>query len=29
MIEKNKTWVLVDKPEDTRVIGMRWVSEQS
>ncbi|XP_049367923.1 uncharacterized mitochondrial protein AtMg00810-like [Solanum verrucosum] len=25
MIEKNKTWVLVDKPEDRKVIGVRWV----
>ena len=25
MIEKNKAWVLVDKPEDRKVIGVRWI----
>ena len=25
MIEKNKTWVIVNKPEDRKVIGVRWV----
>lgn len=25
MIEKNKTWQLVDKPKDKEVIGLKWV----
>ncbi|KAL3519542.1 hypothetical protein ACH5RR_017691 [Cinchona calisaya] len=25
MIEKNKTWELVDKPQDMKVIGVKWV----
>ena len=25
MIQKNKTWELVDKPKDKKVIGMKWV----
>ncbi|RDY09032.1 Copia protein, partial [Mucuna pruriens] len=25
MIQKNKTWELVDKPEDRKVIGVKWV----
>ncbi|TYK19521.1 Retrovirus-related Pol polyprotein from transposon TNT 1-94 [Cucumis melo var. makuwa] len=25
MIEKNKTWILVDRPQDRKVIGVKWV----
>lgn len=25
MIEKNKTWKLVDRPQDRKVIGVKWV----
>ena len=25
MINKNKTWILVDKPKDRKVIGVKWV----
>ncbi|KAL4011632.1 hypothetical protein IC575_028693 [Cucumis melo] len=25
MIEKNKTWILVDRPQDMKVIGVKWV----
>ncbi|KAL4025974.1 hypothetical protein IC575_014380 [Cucumis melo] len=25
MIEKNKTWILVDGPQDRKVIGVKWV----
>ena len=25
MIEKNKTWELVDRPKQQKVIGVRWV----
>jgi transposase InsO family protein len=25
MIQKNKTWELVDKPEDSHIIGVKWV----
>ena len=25
MVEKNKTWQLVDKPQDRKVIGVKWV----
>ncbi|CAL1406644.1 unnamed protein product [Linum trigynum] len=25
MIEKNKTWELVDQPEDKPVIGLKWI----
>ncbi|RDX75661.1 hypothetical protein CR513_44433, partial [Mucuna pruriens] len=25
MIKKNKTWELVDKPEDRKVIGVKWI----
>lgn len=25
MIEKNKTWELVDQPQDRKVIGLKWV----
>lgn len=25
MIRKNKTWVLVDKPKDRKIIGLKWV----
>lgn len=25
MIKKNKTWELVDKPEDRKIIGVKWV----
>lgn len=25
MIKKNKTWELVDKPKDRKVIGVKWV----
>jgi len=25
MIQKNKTWELVDKPENRKVIGVKWV----
>ena len=25
MIEKNKTWILVERPRDGKVIGVKWV----
>lgn len=25
MIEKNKTWILMDRPQDRKVIGVKWV----
>ena len=25
MIQRNKTWELVDKPKDRKVIGVKWV----
>ncbi|WJZ84149.1 hypothetical protein VitviT2T_003769 [Vitis vinifera] len=25
MIEKNKTWELVDRPQERKVIGVKWV----
>ena len=25
MIEKNKTWILVERPQDRKVIGVKWV----
>lgn len=25
MIEKNKTWQLVEKPQDRKIIGVKWV----
>jgi len=25
MINKNETWALVDKPQDRKVIGVKWV----
>ena len=25
MIEKNKTWILVERPRDKKVIGVKWV----
>ena len=25
MIEKNRTWELVDKPHDRKIIGVKWV----
>ena len=25
MIEKNNTWQLVDRPQDKKVIGLKWV----
>ncbi|KAA0040677.1 pol protein [Cucumis melo var. makuwa] len=25
MVEKNKTWILVDRPQDRKVIGVKWV----
>lgn len=26
MIQKNKTWELVERPKDRKVIGVKWVS---
>ena len=25
MIEKNKTWELIDRPQNRKVIGVKWV----
>ena len=25
MIHKNKTWEMVERPEDRKVIGVKWV----
>jgi len=29
IIKKNKTWELVDRPNDRKVIGVKWVFDQA
>lgn len=29
MIEKNNTWVLVDRPNNQHVVGVKWISKLS
>ena len=27
-VEKNKTWILVNKPKDQKVVGCKWINKR-